>query len=490
MTKALQPISQETTVGPALKAAVNVGAGAPLPADELATLILERAKAAGVSDDELIGEVGVDRDALVALALGTGTGIEPADLRMRAVAALDAWNHGRRVHMKQYQGPAPASGPAFAQAPASGPGPAATSAVAMPAKPKAPAINLAAIPPELQTGRFFVLWRFLLKKDKQGKLKWTKPPYQSNGQYASTTNPATWCTLAEAKAALAKFNPDGSAMFDGIGRVFSPDDPVQKFGFDLDGCIAPDANGVEKPTPEAQQAIEELACYAEHSPSGEGVQILGLGKLPGPHFTNNKLGREAYDSTKAGRYLTMTGQVLPGFETLRAPEPTTLAKWHGKWSTHAHPNQLSAATVAATGGPTGAGAGARTGTGTGGAAPPLAAANTQPIQFLANVALDSRGLPQDIIDLIRRQDGLDRHYNSDGSLAVYAACIEMARATFSDLEMLSVLSDPANALADVALRRRKRNRQSAGQWLMKYQLGKAQTSRGNPEEGYRGEGHR
>ncbi|MEJ8849653.1 hypothetical protein [Variovorax rhizosphaerae] len=328
----------------------------------------------------------------------------------------------------------------------------APSSAKAPPKPKAPAINFDAIPHELQAGQFFVMWRFVPKKDKQGKLKWTKPPMQRDGSLASTTNSATWCSFDEARAALALRRPNGSPFFDGMGRVFCPDDPMQTFGFDLDNCIAPDANAARRLSADAQEAVRELSTYAELSPSGDGVHIIGKGKLPGAHYTNNKLGREAYDSSKAGRYLTITGQVLPGFDAIRQSDSAMLAKWHALWDTHAPSNR---------------------------ATPPHGARAQEPttspgsVQFIANVILEGRGLPQDAVDLIRHQAGLDKHYNSDGSLGVYAACIEMARAGFTDVEMISVLTDSENALAEVVLRRRAHSRQSAAQWLVKYQLKQA-----------------
>lgn len=364
--------------------------------------------------------------------------------------AQDAQAH----HESPEGAPPPRPGPAAAQAPAPAaaapgdtpaPPPASTSAPAGSApKPKAPQIKFNAIPPELQTGQFFVMWRFVLKKDKHGKPKWTKPPFQINGQYASTTNPATWCTMAEARAALARRNPDGSAIFDGIGRVFSPDDLVPMFGFDLDDCIKPDASGVMRLDPEAQDAIRELGCYAELSPSGEGVHVIGLGFLPGKHFTNNTQGREGYDNSKAGRYLTLTGHVLPGFEALSTPDPTVLAKWHAAWDTQAQAGQTAHAATGTTAGQAGA--------------------------AYLDVDLVVRGVRARTRALIESLDGLD-HYGGDRSNALLGATIELVKARFTDDEIISVLTDPKHAIHTVAQSAGRRStRDSAAQWIRAYML--------------------
>lgn len=87
----------------------------PLPSDELAALLL--AHAAGVDDAEIQAALGIDRSMLEAMALGVFVK-EPPDLRLNAVAAIDAWSNGKRISKKQLQGQALAavSAPAPTQA--------------------------------------------------------------------------------------------------------------------------------------------------------------------------------------------------------------------------------------------------------------------------------------------------------------------------------------------------------------------------------------
>ncbi|EYS86208.1 hypothetical protein CF68_06905 [Cupriavidus sp. SK-4] len=265
--------------------------------------------------------------------------------------------------------------------------------------------------------------------------------------------------------------------------MYDPDDPLPSFGFDLDHCITPDANGVPRLSADAKQALAELGCYAEISPSGDGIHILGPGTLPGPHFTNNKIGREGYDSTKRGRYLTFTGKTLPGYESWKAPDPAALARWYGKWATRGSgrasgastnarsaaqgtsPTGASATTAASSANPTGA---RTTGTQAGAPATPRGG-----WQFIS-VALHGRGLPQQIIDLIQRLDGLDTTYKNDGSHALYGACIELARAGFTDQEIVSILTDPAHDIATIAPRHTATaDRQDNARWIAQYQITKA-----------------
>lgn len=421
----------------------------------LIRLTLHAARQAGADPDEVHIVLGMSGAELTALA--DSDEVPPPDVLARFTAEFQRW------HAVSTAPGAAAAATAASRAPiTAAPAPASTTAASgTPPKPKAPVIDFNAIPPDLQAGRFFVMWRFVLKKDKQGKLKWTKPPYQTNGMYASTTNPATWCTMAEAKAALVARNPDGTPAFDGIGRVFSPDDPLQTFGFDLDECIAPDANGVKRLSAEAKQAIKELDCYAELSPSGDGVHVIGLGHLPGAHFTNNTLGREAYDNSKAGRYLTMTGQVLPGFESLRAPDPAIVAKWHSQWKTHS-PGNTSTATAAPSAAPPSAGAGSTF------AATP---ASTSTSGAYVDVDLAARGIRARVRALIESLDGLGSHYGGDRSKALLGAAIELVKAGLTDDEIVSVLTDPKHAIHTVAQSTGRRNtRDSAAQWIRAYTL--------------------
>ena len=107
------------------------------------------------------------------------------------------------------------------------------------------------------TGPRFVYWKRTIRKN--GKV--AKVPYGPNGKPASSTDPATWGTLAECVAACDAHGGDG------IGFVFNGDGIA---GVDLDGCRNPDTGEI---APWAQRIIDDFASYTEVSPSGTGVKI-------------------------------------------------------------------------------------------------------------------------------------------------------------------------------------------------------------------------
>jgi len=151
------------------------------------------------------------------------------------------------------------------------------------------------IPVELKTRKQWVMYR-LVKKP--GKDKLEKVPYQVNTvkvKAASTTSPRTWSTFEQAEKAYEK------GGFDGIGFVFTKDDPY--CGVDLDTCVNPDTNDME---PWAKEWIDKFASYTERSPSGTGIHAIVKGKLPFEKGTK-KGNYEIYDW---GRFFTFTGNII------------------------------------------------------------------------------------------------------------------------------------------------------------------------------------
>jgi putative DNA primase/helicase len=152
-------------------------------------------------------------------------------------------------------------------------------------------VNPEGIPQELRSLPRWVLWRLELRKDN----KWTKVPYQPNGQKASSTDPRTWCIFSAAVDALQR------GGFDGIGFVFNGDGVM---GVDLDGCRDPATGTLE---PWAKEIVQTFQSYVEVSPSGRGVHIICGGKLPPDGRRKGKI--EMYDR---GRFFCMTGMRLEG----------------------------------------------------------------------------------------------------------------------------------------------------------------------------------
>ena len=153
-------------------------------------------------------------------------------------------------------------------------------------------MNPEAIPRELRERRQWVLWRY---EERDGKP--TKVPYTARGRRASSTDPATWTSFEEARAA---------AGFDGIGFVFSPDDPFT--GIDLDECFV---NGDLHPS--ALKIVQALDSYTERSVSGAGVHVLVRAELNGSRRRTGRTpwGAE-FETYNTGRYFCMTGDLLAG----------------------------------------------------------------------------------------------------------------------------------------------------------------------------------
>lgn len=154
-----------------------------------------------------------------------------------------------------------------------------------------------AIPAELREREQWVCWRAEVRDAKP-----TKIPYRADGKdRASSTDPSTWSTFEAALAAAERF--------DGLGFVFSADDPFA--GVDLDRCRR-DLPGLGGPLlePWAASLVLLLDSYAEWSPSGQGVHVIVRGAPPWLTQRGRRRGPvEAYEN---GRFFTMTGEHLVG----------------------------------------------------------------------------------------------------------------------------------------------------------------------------------
>jgi putative DNA primase/helicase len=137
----------------------------------------------------------------------------------------------------------------------------------------------------------WVVWSFEKRNGKQ-----TKVPYQLNGSLASSKDPATWSTFEEVRKLAHKF--------DGVGFCLQESTIA---AFDIDNCRDPDSGKVH---PWAQALVEKAGSYAEVTPSGCGLRILGYGAGPAAHRklkVTDKVSCELY--RRATRYITVTGWV-------------------------------------------------------------------------------------------------------------------------------------------------------------------------------------
>lgn len=163
------------------------------------------------------------------------------------------------------------------------------------------------IPEALTSRDQWVVWRSELRGGKP-----TKVPYNARtGQLAKTDDADTWSSYRDALSAAQ------SAGDDGIGYVFSADDPFS--GVDLDDCLADEAVA-----PWAEAQLLELNSYSEISPSGTGIKVWVEGKLPtSAKPRKNKIPPEVIPPEVPGsiemyserRFFTVTGWHVEGTPT-------------------------------------------------------------------------------------------------------------------------------------------------------------------------------
>jgi putative DNA primase/helicase len=183
------------------------------------------------------------------------------------------------------------------------------------------------IPEHLRDGPF-VVWKLELRPDDKGELKWTKPPYTTDGDPASSTDPKTWTNFTSARAAYE------AGDFDGIGQPLAPEEDAQSIliGVDWDKCIDPATGEID---PLVLLDVRHLNTYTERSPSGVGLRafVYVRGGLPvksdgttGRNWRNIKT--EAYQS---GRYLTITGHHVEGTPSEPQERTEALRRLYATW---------------------------------------------------------------------------------------------------------------------------------------------------------------
>ena len=158
--------------------------------------------------------------------------------------------------------------------------------------------TLTGVPADIKALRQWLVWRYVKRNGGA-----TKVPFQADGKPASTTDQATWASYEDAETAYST----SSKRWNGLGFVFSPDDPY--CGVDLDNCI--EAAGELKGW--AQTIIATFAdTYMEVSPSGQGIKIWCKARLPGAGRSKKNDAGEGIEIYDRGRYFTVTGNVWNG----------------------------------------------------------------------------------------------------------------------------------------------------------------------------------
>lgn len=145
----------------------------------------------------------------------------------------------------------------------------------------------------------WVMWRLVKRVKANGDVAWTKVPFTVSGDYASSTNSATWTSYADVCDALIL------GGFDGIGLVLGDD----VHGIDVDDCRDPVSG---KLSALAEEILERVEGYCEVSPSGTGIKLFSTTNLDGSR-TKKEIGLEMYCD---GRYFTVTGHAINGHADL------------------------------------------------------------------------------------------------------------------------------------------------------------------------------
>lgn len=166
----------------------------------------------------------------------------------------------------------------------------------------------------LKTLPIWVTWKKLVREGKT-----TKPPFQPSGQYASSTNPSTWCTFKEAEEAIEK---------DGVGIVFEPENRV--VGVDFDAILF---DSDPSTIPEAARAFLDAAnSYVEYSPSKTGIHVLfqlteHIDLLANKHTFDSVPVHASFSKPPqvevytGGRFFTYSADPLPGSKPVRLITP-------------------------------------------------------------------------------------------------------------------------------------------------------------------------
>jgi len=151
------------------------------------------------------------------------------------------------------------------------------------------------IPDELKSAPRWVVWRY---EERNGKP--TKVPYDARrGSRAASDDPQTWSTFGEAVRAVEGGGYAGIGFMLGDGWT----------GIDLDKCRNAETAVIED---WATDIINSVDSYTEVSPSGKGVHMLVMARLP---KGRRRTGRIEMDD--ALRYFTITGQIVGERRTLQ-----------------------------------------------------------------------------------------------------------------------------------------------------------------------------
>lgn len=157
----------------------------------------------------------------------------------------------------------------------------------------------------LKESYIWVIWRYVWNpKAKDGKGNWDKRPYSAiDDKPSGWTNRARHVSFDQAYSAQATFGADG------VGIVLAADEDL--IGVDLDKCLD---------EAWAEQIVSNAETYCEFSPSGQGYRLIARGHAE-TDLRAKPFGIELYGG---GRFLTITGNMVPGSPATVNEAPATL----------------------------------------------------------------------------------------------------------------------------------------------------------------------
>jgi hypothetical protein len=172
------------------------------------------------------------------------------------------------------------------------------------------------IPEEFKARPQWVVWRWVIRRNRNGEPCKTKVPFQPRwlSKKAMANDPSTWSTF-ELALSIFEANP----QMDGIGYMFAADDSY--CGIDFDSCI--DSDGEIEPF--AWQWLKKIGGYQERSASGTGIHAVVKARKPKDCRSrkSNPGGKvkevEIYDRE---RFFVFTGHILEGFDSVDENQQT------------------------------------------------------------------------------------------------------------------------------------------------------------------------
>lgn len=189
-------------------------------------------------------------------------------------------------------------------------------------RPPRPQFHGTSIPVGLRSLPRWIGWRFSWKEKDS---KWSKLPLDPHKRCRKTakTNAAeTWADLSTAVASMNSAALSDPKSIDGLGFVFADGDNL--FGLDIDGCREPQTGALSEL---AVRLISTFDTYAEISPSGMGVKLIGRGTFTGKGRKIKLPDGQELELYTRGRYFTLTGDRVSGTPADLADCAEPLAKF-------------------------------------------------------------------------------------------------------------------------------------------------------------------